>query len=179
VLCHQPVIEGVARSAAPQFIELIGKLANHFFPVRLFVDEHDASADCSSMNMTRPPWSGRTGSDSRWCAIEIRMRRCHERCLTENRMAGVKSYQAYKSISLLGERAAMSDNNLLTGIQLKAGMLMTKTADEHVTNALRQISAIAEEAPSYSAMLDDSVTRPGRREVPFLGSSTLGKVLTV
>jgi hypothetical protein len=44
VLCHQPVIEGVARSAAPQFIELVSKLANHFFPVRLFVDEHDASA---------------------------------------------------------------------------------------------------------------------------------------
>jgi hypothetical protein len=57
-------------------------------------------------------------------------------------MARVKSYQAYKSISLLGERAAVSDNNLLTGIQLKAGMLMTRTADEHVTNGLRQISAM-------------------------------------
>lgn len=56
---------------------------------------------------------------------------------------------------LLRECAAVSDklNNLLTGIQLKAGMLMTKTADEYIANGLRQISAVAEEAASYSAML--------------------------
>jgi hypothetical protein len=42
---------------------------------------------------------------------------------------------------------------LLTGIYLKAGVLMTKTADEYIANGLREISAIAEEAASYSAML--------------------------
>jgi hypothetical protein len=56
---------------------------------------------------------------------------------------------------LLRECAAVSDklNNLLTGIHLKAGMLMTNTADEYVTKGMHEISAIAEEAPSYSAML--------------------------
>ena len=56
---------------------------------------------------------------------------------------------------LLLECAAVSDklNNLLTGIHLKAGMLMRKTADEYFVNGLREISAIAEEAASYSAML--------------------------
>jgi hypothetical protein len=42
---------------------------------------------------------------------------------------------------------------LLTGIYLKAGVLMTKTADEYIANGLREISVIAEEAASYSAML--------------------------
>lgn len=56
---------------------------------------------------------------------------------------------------LLRECAAVSDklNNLLTGIHLKAGILMTKTADERVLTGLHEIEATAEEAATYSAML--------------------------
>ncbi len=38
----EPVIQRVALFATTQFIELISELANHFFPVRLFIDVHDA-----------------------------------------------------------------------------------------------------------------------------------------
>ena len=38
----QPVIEGVALFPAPQFINLVSDLANHRFPVRLFINVHDA-----------------------------------------------------------------------------------------------------------------------------------------
>ena len=56
---------------------------------------------------------------------------------------------------LLRECAAVSDklNNLLTGIHLRAGILMTKTTDDRVLTGLHEIEAIAEEAASYSAML--------------------------
>jgi len=56
---------------------------------------------------------------------------------------------------LLRECGAISDklNNLLTGIHLKAGMLLTKTGDPYIAKGLREISVVAEEAASYSAML--------------------------
>ncbi len=64
---------------------------------------------------------------------------------------------------LLRECSAISDklNNLLTGIHLKAGMLLTKTDDPYIVKGLREISGVAEEAASYSAMLhrlSDSTT---------------------
>ena len=42
VLGGQPVIERVALFPASQFIDLVSDLANHRFPVRLFINVHDA-----------------------------------------------------------------------------------------------------------------------------------------